>query len=105
MDYAHTSAAARARHRKAQTLARWCYARGILGGLSDQPPALQRVIARQAGVRPPHHSDCRSETWQLVDELLSARVVWDRVHGMIPPSGVADVAAAVDSAAPSSAHV
>lgn len=95
MDFAHTHEAAAARHRKAQTLGRWCYARGILAGVSELPPPLLRVIARQVGVRPPHYAAGRSETWHLVDELLVARVAWDRAHGLEPPRSVVDVASAV----------
>ena len=98
MDFAHTVRAEQARHRKAQDLARWCYQRGFLAGVSALPPPLLRFIAQEVGVRAPHHeAGGRSETWERVEELLFARVDWDHRHGVRTPPVVVDIAAAVNA--------
>lgn len=73
VDFAHTARAEQARHHKAQILARWCYRRGVLAGVSALRPPLLRFIAHEAGVRAPHQDagSC-SEIWRQVEALLAA---------------------------------
>jgi len=86
VDFAHTPRAEQARHRKARILARWCYQRGVLAGVSALPPPLLRFIAHEAGVRAPHQDagGC-SETWQQVDAVRTGYPVglcreWEPLH-------------------------
>jgi len=86
-DFAHTTAAERARQDKANQLARWCYARGVDVRVLELDPAVLRSIARQAGVNPPHQTGGTvSPTWQLVADLLTARTDWDHRHNHASPA-------------------
>lgn len=94
--FTHSQYAQRRRMDKGRELARWCYQRGIGPGVAAQEPAVLRLAARAAGVNPPHVDDQgHSWTWQLVAELLHARVAWDRAHGQPPPTHVPCIACAV----------
>jgi hypothetical protein len=62
VDFAHTTAAERARQDKAKQLARWCYARGVDVRVLELDPVVLRSIARQAGAKPPHQTGAASET-------------------------------------------
>lgn len=99
-DFAHTTAAERARQDKAKTLARWCYARGISAGVLELDPVLLRSIARRAGVNPPRQVGAVSPTWQLVVDLLAARAQWDHEHARDAPPAVGCVACALEAPCP-----
>ena len=86
VDFAHTAQAQRQRALKAQTLARWCYTRGLGPDVVNAEEPVLRAIARAAGVSPPHRRDGRSPTWDLVAQLLRLRPAWDREHNIVPPS-------------------
>jgi len=95
VDFAHTTAAERARQDKAKQLARWCYARGVDVRVLELDPVVLRSIARQAGVNPPHQTGAVSATWQLVADLLTARTDWDRRHNHAAPAPAQCVLCAV----------
>jgi hypothetical protein len=86
VDFAHTTAAERARQDKAKQLARWCYARGVDVRVLELNPVVLRSIARQAGVNPPRCTGTVSATWQLVADLLTARTDWDHRHNHASPA-------------------
>ena len=86
VDFAHTAQAQRQRQRKAKTLARWCYTRGLGPEVATAEEPLLRAIARAAGVAPPHRRNGHSPTWDLVADLLRARAEWDHVHHIAAPA-------------------
>jgi hypothetical protein len=86
VDFAQTVQAQRRRGLKAQTLARWCYTRGLGPDVVTAEEPVLRAIARAAGVSPPHRRNGRSPTWDLVRQLLELRPAWDREHGITPPA-------------------
>lgn len=83
--YAHSAFAESRRRDKARTLARWCYDRGIDARILDVAPDRLRLVARLAGVAPPHQEATGSPTWQLVADLLTQREAWDRAHAVAAP--------------------
>lgn len=87
IDYAHTPIAEQQRAAKAQILARWCYSHGLLDDrILHATPQLRRASARSAGVTPPHENDdAPGETWQIVVELLTRKLAWDRDHCVTSP--------------------
>lgn len=97
IDYAHTRTAQQKRAAKAQTLARWCYARGLIDArLLEADPQLRRTAARSAGVSPPHEAPGQpGETWQLVLELITRKLAWDREHQIRTPRPARCVSCAV----------
>lgn len=97
VDFAHTTAAERARQDKAKLLARWCYARGIDACVLELDPVVLRSIARQAGVNPPRRAGAVSPTWQLVADLLTARTDWDHRHNHASPAPAQCLGCAVGS--------
>ena len=86
VDFAHTAQAQRQRGLKANTLARWCYTRGVGPDVVDAQEPILRAIARAAGVAPPHRRNGQSPTWDLVRQLLELRPAWDREHNIVPPA-------------------
>jgi hypothetical protein len=96
--YAHSAHAEARRQEKARTLARWCYDRGIDARILDVAPDRLRLVARQAGVTPPHHEASGSPTWELVAYLFTQREAWDRAHGVVPPPRADCVDCAIDQA-------
>lgn len=96
--FAHNALAEARRLEKARVLARWCYDRGIGADILDVAPDRLRLVARRAGVTPPHQEDTGSPTWQLVADLLTQRAAWDQAHTVTAPSPAACLQCAIEKA-------